>query len=57
MLGAVKLQLLLRGSRFMSQPSHLYLQCDNPDCRLHEQFLLAPLGAAEVVLQLMVSLQ
>ena len=57
MLGAVKLQLLLRDSRFMSQSSHLYLQRTNPDCRLHAQFFLVPLDVAEVVLQLMVSLQ
>ena len=57
MLVAVELQLLLRGSHFKSQSSHLYLQCNNPDCRLHAQFLLAPLGAAEVILQLMVSQQ
>ena len=57
MMGLVKLQLLLRGSRFMSQHSHLCLQCNNPDYRLCVQFLLVLLGAAEVVLQLMVGLQ
>ena len=41
----------------MSQHSHLCLQGNNPDNHLYAQFLLAPLGAAEVVLQLMVGLQ
>ena len=57
MLGLVKLQLLLCGSHFMSQHSHLCLQCNNSDYCLCAQFLLALLGIAEVVLQLMVGLQ
>ena len=57
MLGLVKLQLLLWGSRFMLQHSHLCLLCNNPDYHLCAKFLLAPLGAAEVVVQLMVDLQ
>ena len=57
MLGLVKLLLLLRGSCFMSQHLHLCLQLKNPDYRLCAQYLLAPLGAVEVVLQLVVGLQ
>ena len=41
----------------MSQHSHLCLQCNNLDYRLCAQFLLALLGAAEVVLQLVEGLQ
>ena len=57
MLGLVKLQLLLHDSCFVLQHSHLCLQLNNPNYRLCAQLLLASLGAADVVLQLVVGLQ
>ena len=57
MLGLVKLQLLLSRSCFVSQHPHLCLQLNNPNYCLYVQLLLALLGAAEVVLLLVVGLQ